>query len=44
MQGYQQYQSLGAEYGVNTYGMQTTIPRNTSNPYYSVRFREAGAW
>ena len=43
-QNYQQYQSLGADYGVATYGMQTAIPRDSTNPYYSVRFRENWTW
>jgi hypothetical protein len=38
---------LGNDYDYNLYGMQMTIPRNSTTPYLSVRFEEnrvLGAW
>ena len=41
---YSVYAGLGNEYLYNTYGMQIAYPRNVTNPYPTIRYREASTW
>lgn len=48
-QGYQQIQSLGSNYPfsgstASDFAQQTVIGRNSSTPYFGVRWKEAGVW
>ena len=43
-QYYQWFIGLGINYGVNSHGCQFALPRNTSDPILSVRFKEDGSW
>jgi hypothetical protein len=46
-QYYSLYTGLGSDYpatGTGSYGMQIAIPRNTTVPYFTVRYNENNAW
>jgi hypothetical protein len=43
-QYYSVYVGLGANYSSAQYGMQIAYPRNVSNPYISIRYRENTNW
>jgi hypothetical protein len=43
-QFYSWYIGLGSEYPASQYGAQFALPRDTTNPTLSVRFKEANVW